>query len=472
MTNLLQKIWLIFIVAVLVVIFFLPTSNPAYTDEEAANTLDTAPVEVISTLEPVDQPMEEVNHSTKITSVEQVSDVSASDPYFNALKKLIEVYQMRLTLADGSFQGNQFITRGDFIIYLRDSLEVMNKFQQNPKVASLTSKQIAKTAVLINDLEYKADVISQKIEQLNTRIYLLDNKVQQPEQPLLVQANLDSSLTSNQTHSDEQYLVKVNTIPEIASSTLVHPSEPEIDLFAPVNPAEELFALSDVATVNTSESNISTINTSAELVASTLVYPSEPEIDLLAPVNSAEEVFNLSDIPTINYSAEIFANTLVTPSEPEIDLLALINSTEEISDTSDVAIVNTSEEVIASNQLMYIEDIPDVSLDEPYYDALREIIENYQVDVTLPDGTFKGNQPITRSEVIIYLNDSIAAAEELIAFKEEVNNLELELSFDDLSLQIAQADSYFAEKLAQIEQIESQLDELEYRIAQNTQSHY
>ncbi|NES23611.1 MAG: hypothetical protein F6K41_33010, partial [Symploca sp. SIO3E6] len=162
MNNLLQKIWVIFIVAVLAVIFFLPTSNPAYTDEEVTNTWDAASIEAISTLEPVDKPTEEVNHSTKITSIEQVSDVSTSEPYFNALKKLIEVYQIDLTLADGSFQGNQFITRGDFIIYLRDSLEVMNKLQQNPKVASFTGKQVAKTAVLINDLENKADVISQR----------------------------------------------------------------------------------------------------------------------------------------------------------------------------------------------------------------------------------------------------------------------------------------------------------------------
>ncbi|NES23914.1 MAG: DUF863 family protein [Symploca sp. SIO3E6] len=377
----------------------------------------------------------------------------------------------------------------------------MNKLQQNPKVASFTGKQVAKTAVLINDLENKADVISQRIQQLNTRVYLLENKIKQSEQPLLVQATLDSSLTSHQTHSDEKYLATVNTIPEIVDSTPVNPSEPEIDLFTPVNPTEEVSDVFDIPTINTAAevvactpinpyepeidllvpvnpaeevshlSDIPTINTSAEVVARTLVNPYEPEIDLLVSVNPTEEVSNLSDIPTINTSAEIVASTLVNPSEPEIDLFAPINPTEEISDVSDVAVVNTSEEVIASNQLKYIEDIPDVSLDEPYYDALREIIENYQVDVTLPDGTFKGNQPITRSEVIIYLNDSIAAAEELIAFKEEVTNLGLELSFDNLSLQIAQADSYFAEKLAEIEQMESHLDELEYRIAQNTQSH-
>ncbi|NER95686.1 MAG: hypothetical protein F6J86_17920 [Symploca sp. SIO1B1] len=543
MTNLLQKIWLIFIVAVLVVIIFLPTSNPAYTEEDTANTLAAAPVEAISTLEPVHQPTEEVEHSTKITSVEQVSDVSSSEPYFNALKKIIEVYKMNLTLPDGSFPGNQSITRGDFIIYLRDTLEVMNKLQERSKIAGITDEQLATTAAFFNEIEDKTDVISQRIKQINNRIYLLENKLKESQQPLLIKTILDSSLTSKQNNLDEKDWPTGNTIPEVVVSQSVNSSEPEIDLLAPVNPVEEILDISDIATVNTSEevvasqpvnlteeiidvSDVAAVNTSEEVVASQPVNPSEEILDVTdivtvntseevvasQPVNLTEEIIDVSDIAAVNTSEEVVASQPVNPTEEIIDVSDIatvntseevvasqpVNSTEEIIDVSDIATVNTSEEVVASqpvnlteeilditdvtavntpeevvvsNQVKQIEEIQDVSLDDPYYDALREIIENYQVDITLSDGNFQGNQPITRSEVIIYLNDSIAATEELIALQEEdPNNSELELSLDNLSLQIAQTDSYFAEKLAQIEKIESQLDELEDWIVQDAQS--
>ncbi|NER23787.1 MAG: hypothetical protein F6J96_24410 [Symploca sp. SIO1C2] len=543
MTNLLQKIWLIFIVAVLVVIIFLPTSNPAYTEEDTANTLAAAPVEAISTLEPVHQPTEEVEHSTKITSVEQVSDVSSSEPYFNALKKIIEVYKMNLTLPDGSFPGNQSITRGDFIIYLRDTLEVMNKLQERSKIAGITDEQLATTAAFFNEIEDKTDVISQRIKQINNRIYLLENKLKESQQPLLIKTILDSSLTSKQNNLEKKDWPTGNTIPEVVVSQSVNSSEPEIDLLAPVNPVEEILDISDIATVNTSEevvasqpvnlteeiidvSDVAAVNTSEEVFASQPVNPSEEILDVTdivtvntseevvasQPVNLTEEIIDVSDIAAVNTSEEVVASQPVNPTEEIIDVSDIatvntseevvasqpVNSTEEIIDVSDIATVNTSEEVVASqpvnlteeilditdvtavntpeevvvsNQVKQIEEIQDVSLDDPYYDALREIMENYQVDITLSDGNFQGNQPITRSEVIIYLNDSIAATEELIALQEEdPNNSELELSLDNLSLQIAQTDSYFAEKLAQIEKIESQLDELEDWIVQDAQS--
>ncbi|NEQ66435.1 MAG: hypothetical protein F6K21_13205 [Symploca sp. SIO2D2] len=543
MTNLLQKIWLIFIVAVLVVIIFLPTSNPAYTEEDTANTLAAAPVEAISTLEPVHQPTEEVEHSTKITSVEQVSDVSSSEPYFNALKKIIEVYKMNLTLPDGSFPGNQSITRGDFIIYLRDTLEVMNKLQERSKIAGITDEQLATTAAFFNEIEDKTDVISQRIKQINNRIYLLENKVKESQQPLLIKTILDSSLTSKQNNLDEKDWPTGNTIPEVVVSQSVNSSEPEIDLLAPVNPVEEILDISDIATVNTSEevvasqpvnlteeiidvsdvaavntseevfasqpvnlteeiidvSDIAAVNTSEEVVASQPVNPTEEIIDVSdiaavntseevvasQPVNPTEEIIDVSDIAAVNTSEEVVVSQPVNPTEEIIDVSDIatvntseevvasqpVNLTEEILDITDVTAVNTPEEVVVSNQVKQIEEIQDVSLDDPYYDALREIMENYQVDITLSDGNFQGNQPITRSEVIIYLNDSIAATEELIALQEEdPNNSELELSLDNLSLQIAQTDSYFAEKLAQIEKIESQLDELEDWIVQDAQS--
>ncbi|NET55811.1 MAG: hypothetical protein F6K47_06475 [Symploca sp. SIO2E6] len=537
MANLLQRIWLIFVISVLVVIFVFPTSNPAYTDEEASNTVNTGTVEVVSTIEPVSQPTQELNLPTQITSVEQISDVSPSDPYFNALQTLIERYQMNITLPDGSFQGNQFITRGDFIIYLRDSLEIINNFQESSRIASVTSDQVKTAAALITDIEDEADVLSHRIQQLKTRIYLLENKIKQSEQPLLVKAILDPSLTeqakdnrqtppvspqegkatgnssdefnysalaqitdvSQETkqqstgnkqppsvspqggkatgNSSDEFndsvlaqitdVTAIDTTPETFASPPISLSLPEIDLLVQVKPVEEI-------------PDVAAIDTTPETAVSPPVSLSSPEIDLLAQVNPVEEI---PDVTAIDTTLETLASPLFSLSPPKIDLLTSDEfNYSALAQIPGVTAIDTTLETLASplvslsppgidllTQVSHIEDIPDVSADDPYYNALREIIENYQVDVTLPDGTFKGDQPITRSEAIIHLNDSIAVAEELIAFAEEEANIrELELRFDNLSLQIAQADSDFAEKLAQIAQIEAQLDELQYRIEQSS----
>ncbi|MBD2313469.1 S-layer homology domain-containing protein [Desertifilum sp. FACHB-1129] len=58
-----------------------------------------------------------------VTSIGQVKDVSRNDPYYEALRSLIEQYQLNLTYADGTFRGNQALTRADFVVYLHQVLE-------------------------------------------------------------------------------------------------------------------------------------------------------------------------------------------------------------------------------------------------------------------------------------------------------------------------------------------------------------
>lgn len=59
----------------------------------------------------------------QVTSVEQLSDVLPSDWAYQALKSLIERYGIRLGYPDGSFRGNQAMTRYEFAAALSEVLE-------------------------------------------------------------------------------------------------------------------------------------------------------------------------------------------------------------------------------------------------------------------------------------------------------------------------------------------------------------
>ncbi len=354
MANVLQKILITATVLLLIVVVVFSTSNQAHTAKITSNRINSITLEEIGILEQVNQPTQEADIPTKITSVEQISDVSPSDPYFKALKTLIDDYQIDVTLPDGSFRGNQPITRGYLVIYLRNTLELIREFILPRGDITIyfndIEKEISKIQNLIFSIDDDHDVLFQRIEQIKTKLNALESKIHQSEQSLLVQLVAALSQTNKQAHGDKKNLVKFNT------------------------------------------------------------------------------------------AREQFSQKQVNQSQPKNHLLA---------------------------QLTSIQDIPDVSSDDSYYEALREIVENYKVDVTLPDGTFQGNQAITRGEVIIYLNDGIARLNELITPPEDP---ELELRVDNLLSQATHEYFDFIEKLAQIKQIEAQLNELESRIEEYNKS--
>ncbi|NEQ68613.1 MAG: S-layer homology domain-containing protein [Symploca sp. SIO2D2] len=316
MTNLLQNVLVMATILSLIVAVFFPVSHQAYTSTRISNRVNTNTIEVISSLEQVNQPTQEVALPTKITSVEEISDVSPRDPYFKALKTLIEDYQMDVTLPDGSFRGDQPITRGDLVIYFHDALEVLQLILP-PIYPTVDLDEVERVRALIMSIsDDHNNVIYQKIEQIKAKLDELESKI---------------------TTSDKSLLVK--------------------------------------------------------LVAA--LFPTRKQ------------------------------------AQKKDYLLVRVDSMDQILD---------------------------VSSGDPYYDALRDIIEIYGLDLTLPDGTFKGNQPITRGEVIIYLSDSISRVKELTAPSEEEN---LELRLDNLMSQVNQEYFNFTEKLTKIKQIEARLDELE-----------
>lgn len=65
----------------------------------------------------------EAQQLAQMTSVSQITDVSESDDYFYALQTLVERYGCITVYPDGTYRGNQPLTRGDFAIMLNSCLE-------------------------------------------------------------------------------------------------------------------------------------------------------------------------------------------------------------------------------------------------------------------------------------------------------------------------------------------------------------
>jgi S-layer homology domain len=50
----------------------------------------------------------------------------------------------------------------------------------------------------------------------------------------------------------------------------------------------------------------------------------------------------------------------------------------------------------------------------PYYEAVRSLVERYGIDVSLPDGTIRPNEPLTRGDFMVYLNQGLNVMVELM----------------------------------------------------------
>jgi hypothetical protein len=110
-------------------------------------------------------------------------------------------------------------------------------------------------------------------------------------------------------------------------------------------------------------------------------------------------------------------------------------------------------------QVTSIQQIPDVSEKDSYYEALRNLIERYGVDVTFPDKTFKGNQPLTRGDFIVYLNDALLQIERLTAPPSYAHEGNVSLLINELANEYRSFDTELA-------QIKKRLNDLERKVAE------
>jgi porin len=107
-------------------------------------------------------------------------------------------------------------------------------------------------------------------------------------------------------------------------------------------------------------------------------------------------------------------------------------------------------------------EIRDVSASDPYYDALRNVVERYGLKVGYPDGTFQGNQFLKRREFVIYMNDALNQLEFPTAATGEANILADDV--EEIATRLSNEHHSIEEELAQIK---ARLDQLERKAARN-----
>lgn len=89
---------------------------------------------------------------------------------------------------------------------------------------------------------------------------------------------------------------------------------------------------------------------------------------------------------------------------------------QELTDQMDAEISNLPKATLSSPSTAHslltagiysIEQVLDVSEADPYFEDLQRLIENYGLELTLEDDTFRGNTVLTRGDFVIYLEQMI-----------------------------------------------------------------
>lgn len=107
-----------------------------------------------------------------------------------------------------------------------------------------------------------------------------------------------------------------------------------------------------------------------------------------------------------------------------------------------------------------LDGIGDVSPSDPYYDALRNVIDRYGVNVGYPDGTFKGNQALTRSEFVLYVHDALQQATEFLS----ASSGDASLIANDVEKVTATLFSEHHSIQGELAQIKARMEQLERKI--------
>jgi hypothetical protein len=253
--------------------------------------------------------------SSDVTPLQDIGDVSRNDIEFEALRSVIERYGINVALPDRTFRGKQVLTRGDFVIYLNDTLTL---------IKSLLLASTADQPDLIN-LNNDLELVS---TQLDTSNQAIATRIERIKTRLL---NLESKAINSKALEDGQDYTKNQILPEVNRTKYKY-------------------------------QYISKLSTSLRA------------------------------------------------------------------------------------------EVKDITPTDPYYEALGSVLENHEINVLLPDSTFKGKEPLTRGDFAIYLSDALARLEELRTSQERLNQIQNKLSANRRS------------KQKELESIKKRLNVLENKI--------
>jgi len=102
----------------------------------------------------------------QITSVEQLRDVKRSDLFFKALQELVEHYGLTsLIYRDGTFKGNQALTRYDFATILNEALQIKKLLSE--RQAEISTKPEAELLISSQKkINWEFKILASRFKQL------------------------------------------------------------------------------------------------------------------------------------------------------------------------------------------------------------------------------------------------------------------------------------------------------------------
>jgi len=114
-------------------------------------------------------------------------------------------------------------------------------------------------------------------------------------------------------------------------------------------------------------------------------------------------------------------------------------------------------------QVTSISEFGDIRPTDPEFTAVQSVVERYGINVGLPDRTFRGKQPITRGDFVIYLSEAMDRVHELLAAgtADTSDVARINNDLEVVSQQLNQKSTRIARR---IEQIQTRLAKLEARV--------
>ena len=110
----------------------------------------------------------------QITSVSQLSDVQPTDWAFQALRSLFERYGVIAGYPDGTFRGNQAMTRYEFAVALNTALNRVNQLIASGNSNIVTQEDLATLRKLQEDFAAELRTLGDRVNTLETRTQQLE----------------------------------------------------------------------------------------------------------------------------------------------------------------------------------------------------------------------------------------------------------------------------------------------------------
>ncbi|NER39561.1 MAG: S-layer homology domain-containing protein [Oscillatoria sp. SIO1A7] len=162
----------------------------------------------------------------QITSITEVTDVSTDAPYYQSLQYAIERYGLNVMRSNGTFQGDEFITRGEFALYLNQMLEIMKGVLASLKETAYKDEfEYLKRYIEINQ-ELDAINAWARMEAVKEALQKLGKQVKQEIGHPRIKAGSEwesPAFTGNRLFLPENAIAQVTSINEVID---VSPSDP------------------------------------------------------------------------------------------------------------------------------------------------------------------------------------------------------------------------------------------------------